>query len=110
MAATKQETRSDGASRLVDSIEDVERSSLEAVRRFLDTVDGSLPDVGDDGPRRKIIDSAFRMVEQLVGASNQLTRNVVKVTQDALGERDGGKSPARKPATTAKATTKRSSR
>jgi hypothetical protein len=54
------------------------------VRKFVDTVDGAFPDVGDDGPRQKIIDSAFRMVEQMVGASNQLAQNVVKVTGEAL--------------------------
>jgi hypothetical protein len=42
--------------------------------------------VSEDGPRRKIIDSAFKMTEQLVGASNQLARRVVKVNEDALGE------------------------
>ena len=39
-----------------------------------------------DGPRRKIIDSAFKMTEQLVGASNQLAQRVVKVTEKALDE------------------------
>jgi len=48
--------------------------------------------VGEDGPRRKIIDSAFTMLEQLVGASNQLAQSVVELTQDALGERARGSS------------------
>ena len=86
MAKTEPATRDDGLTRIVDSVEDAEHSALEAVRKFLDTVDGVFPQGSEDGPRRKIIDSAFKMTEQLVGASNQLARRVVKVTEDALGE------------------------
>ncbi len=35
---------------------------------------------------RTIIDSAFKMVEQLVDASNRLAQNIVKVTESALGD------------------------
>jgi hypothetical protein len=86
MTNTEQEARDDGAIRIIDSVEDAEHSALEAVRKFLDTVDGVFPSVSEDGPRRKIIDSAFKMTEQLVGASNQLARRVVKVTENALDE------------------------
>jgi len=86
MSSTEQKARDDGAIRIIDSVEDAEHSALEAVRKFLDTVDGVFPDAGEDGPRRKIIDSAFKMTEQLVGASNQLARRVVAVTEDALDE------------------------
>ena len=88
MANIARDTKPDGATRLIGTIEDAEQSTLEAVRKFLDTVDGVFPDVGEDGPRRKVIDSAFKMVEQLVGASNKLAQNIVKVTEDALGERE----------------------
>jgi hypothetical protein len=86
MTNTEQATRDDGALRLIDSVEDAEQSALEAVRKFLDTVDGVFPADGENGPRRKIIDSAFKMTEQLVGASNQLARRIVKVSEDAFGE------------------------
>ena len=76
----------DTATRLIDTIGDTEKAALEAVRKFVDTVDGVFPDLTEDGPRRKIIDSAFRMTEQLVGASNQLATNVVKVTESARGD------------------------
>ena len=80
------EVRSDGADRIIESLQDEEDSALEAVRKFLDTVNGVFPDVGAEGaPRKKIIDSAFKMTEQLVGASNQLAQRIVKVSQNALG-------------------------
>ena len=90
------EATPDAATRLISSIEDVERSSLEAVRRFVDTVDGAIPDVGEDGPRRKIIDSAFKMVEQLVSESNKLAQNIVNVTESSLGDLEKKSSSAAK--------------
>jgi len=86
MAATQ--AKEAERTRLIDSIEDAEKVSLEAVRRFLDTVDGAFPGSGDDGPRRRIIDSAFKMTEQLVGASNRLAQNVLDVTERELSDAD----------------------
>jgi hypothetical protein len=60
------------------------------VRKFVDTVDGAFPDLDEDGPRRKIIDSAFKMVEQLVGASNELAQNIVDVAGNVLETADRG--------------------
>ncbi len=85
--ATKNATP-DNAAKLIDSIEDAETTSLEAVRKFLDTVNGAFPDVNEEGPRRKIIDSAFKMVEQLIGASNDVARSMVRVTEDVLADDD----------------------
>ena len=82
--------REDGATRLIDTIEHAEKTSLEAVRNFLDTVDGVFPHVGgEDGPRRKIIDSAFKMTEQLVSTSTGLAKNILTVTEKALRESEG---------------------
>ncbi|MGO9198207.1 MAG: hypothetical protein ACLQK4_13900 [Acidimicrobiales bacterium] len=75
-----------GAIRAIDSVQDAEQSALEAVRKFVDTVTGLFPDASEDGPGRRIIDSAFKMTEQLVGASNKLAQRIVKVTETALSE------------------------
>ena len=93
MAST--ESRSDGADRITESLQEGENSALEAVRKFLDTVNGVFPDVSaEGGPRQKIIDSAFKMTEQLVGTWNQLAQRIAKVSQDALAEseKDSGSS------------------
>ena len=75
---------SDSADRIIESFQDAGDSALESVRRFLDTVNGVFPDVGaDGGARKKIIDSAFKMTEQLVGTSSQLAQRIVKASQDA---------------------------
>jgi len=55
------QTKEEGATRVIGTIEHAEHMSLEAVQNFLDTVDSVFPDVGgDDRLRRKIIDSASR--------------------------------------------------
>ena len=88
MTKTEPAAQPDNASRLIESIQDLEQSALEAVRRFVDTVDAQFPDVREDGPRRKIIDSAFKMTEKMVNASNRLAENIVAVTESALRELD----------------------
>jgi len=81
------EARSGSADRLIESFHDAGNAALESVRKFLDTVNGVFPDVSaDDGPRQKIIDSAFKMTEQLVSNSTQLAGKIGKVTQDAVSE------------------------
>jgi hypothetical protein len=96
MDMTATQAQQGGTARLIDTIEDAERASLEAVRKFVDTVDGAFPDLRDDGFRHKIIDSAFKMTEQLIGASNRLAQNILDVTEKALSESD------RKPAASTK--------
>jgi hypothetical protein len=91
---TSTETGSGSADRIIESLHDAGNSALESVRRFLDIVNGVFPDVrADNGPRQQIIDSAFKMTEELVGASTQLAERVVKASQDALGEaeKEGGR-------------------
>jgi len=67
--------------RIIESGREAEEFALEAVRKFLDTVDGVLPDVGQDGLRRKIIDSAFEMTEQLVGTWTQFAEKIPDVVR-----------------------------
>ena len=86
MAKTETKTGDDAAIRVIDSVQDAEQSALNAVRKFLEDVNGAFPDVSEESPRRKIIDSAFNMTEQLVRASNQFAQKVVKVIDEALHE------------------------
>lgn len=89
MMKTETEMRGETATRVIDSVDEAERSALEAVRKFVDTVNGVFPDVSSEaGPRQKVIDSAFKMTEQLVGASNLLAHGIVHAAEDALREAD----------------------
>ena len=94
---TSTETGSGNSDRIIESVHDAGNKALEAVRRFLDSVNSAFPDVSADGPRQKIIDSAFKMTEELVGTSTELAQKIVKASQDALGEadREAGRSSKR---------------
>jgi hypothetical protein len=71
---------------LIESIEAAEKTSLEAVRRFLDTVDEAFPHVSAEKPRRKVIDAAFEMTEHLVRSATCFAENIVDITQKVAGE------------------------
>jgi hypothetical protein len=86
MTSSEQGGITESASKIIESAREAEESALEAVRKFLDTVDSVFPDVGQDRPRRKVIDSAFEMTEQLVGSWNQVTEKVLKAISDALAQ------------------------
>ena len=86
MTSTEQGGMSESASRIIESAREAEESALGAVRKFLEAVDSVFPDVGDDRPRRKVIDSAFEMAEQLVGSWNQVADKALKATSDALAQ------------------------
>jgi hypothetical protein len=89
--------RDESVVRIIDSVHDAEQSALEAVRKFVDTVNGVFPDVSaEGGPRQKIIDSAFKMTEQLAGASSQLAQRFVQVTGSALREAEGNGQASKK--------------
>ena len=85
---TTTQAKEKSTTRLMDTIEDAGNTSLEAVRKLANTVNGMFPDVAEDGPRRQIIDSAFKMTEQLVSTSTALAKNILEVTEKALGESD----------------------
>ena len=90
MAKTETKTGDDAAIRVIDSVQDAEQSALNAVRKFLEDVNGAFPDVSEESPRRKIIDSAFNMTEQLLRASNQFAEKIVTVIDEALREESDG--------------------
>ncbi len=106
MPAAKKSARTspatDGVGRILTATEDVERTTIDAVRKFVDSVNSAFPEFRDDGLREKIIASAFEMVEHLVDTSNRLARDVAKMTEDALNDLATGavakKPPAKKPA------------
>ena len=70
-------TGSSSADRIIESFRDAGNTALESVRKFLDSVNGAFPDVGaDHGPRQRIIDSAFKMTEQIVARRPSLRKRL----------------------------------
>jgi hypothetical protein len=98
-AATKEHDSGSAAKRttelsedVIQSLEDGARSASEAVRKFLETVDGALPLRGE-GPskREEITDSALEMAQRLVHTQSEFLRKVVDSAGKSLSRSDDAK-------------------
>ncbi|MGZ4608715.1 MAG: hypothetical protein ACXV4A_04855 [Actinomycetes bacterium] len=70
---------------VLKSIEAAQRSAIEAVRKFVDTVDEALPAIGERPSRREtIIDAALDMADKLVTTQYHFLRNVVQSADRSL--------------------------
>jgi hypothetical protein len=77
---------------VLQSLEDGAKAAIEAVRKFVETVDEALPLHGD-GPskREEITDSALEMAQRLVTTQYDFLRKVVDSATKALPGGDGRK-------------------
>ena len=70
---------------VLKSLESGERAVIEAVQKFIDTVDKTLPAIGDRPSRRQeIVDAAMEMADRLVHTQYEFIRRVVKSAGDTL--------------------------
>jgi hypothetical protein len=77
---------------LVKSIEDGQRATLDAVRKFVDTVERALPGRGNGASRRQeVVDSALEMAERLVQTQYDLLRKAVRSAGRTVGGGGSGK-------------------
>jgi hypothetical protein len=94
---------------VLESLESGSRAALEAVRKFVDSVEQLLPTNEDGGSRRQqIVDSAMEMADSLVHTQYDFIRKVTDSAGKSLGASNGGKKAAAKP--TAKAAAKPTTR
>ena len=87
MAPNSDEPIADIARDVIDAVDESERSALDAVRRFVDSVDRALPGSGsaDDPSRRvEVIDAALKMVEHLLSLSNDFAGRLAETVQRAV--------------------------
>lgn len=69
----------------LNALESGQRAALDAVRKFLDTVDEALPSAGDGPSRRhEVVDSAMEMADRLVHTQFTFLREVVASAGEAL--------------------------
>jgi hypothetical protein len=79
---------------VLDSLEKGQRAAIDAVRKFLDTVDHALPALPrDEGPsrRREIVDSALEMADRLVHTQYDFIHKVIDSAGKSLSGTDGAK-------------------
>jgi len=74
---------------VLKSLESGQRAAIDAVRRFVDTVDDALPALGDRPSRRQeIVDAALEMADRLVHTQYDFLHKVVHSAGKALGRAD----------------------
>ena len=72
---------------VLKSVEDAQRAAIEAVHKFVDTVDKALPPRGQGPSRRQdVVDSALEMADRLVHTQYDFLRKVVDSAGKSLGE------------------------
>jgi hypothetical protein len=77
---------------VLDSMKNGQQAALEAVRKFADTVDKSLPlPGGEPSKRQEVMDAAFEMADRLVQTQYDFLRTVVRSAGKALGGSSAGK-------------------
>jgi hypothetical protein len=77
---------------VLKSLESGQRAAIDAVRKFVDTVDEKLPALGERPSRRQeIVDAAMEMADKLVHTQYDFLRNVVQGAGKALSKPDDGK-------------------
>jgi hypothetical protein len=71
------------------SLESGQRAAIDAVRKFVDTVDEKLPALGERPSRRQeIVDAAMEMADRLVHTQYDFIRDVVQSAGKALNRQD----------------------
>ena len=77
---------------VLKSIEAAQRAAIEAVRKFVDTVDEVLPTIGDRPSRREtVINAALEMADRLVTTQYEFLRSVVRRADRSLSKPDATK-------------------
>jgi hypothetical protein len=70
---------------VLKTVETGQRAAIEAVRKFVDTVDEALPAIGDRPSRREtLIDAALDMVDKIVTTQYDFLRSIVRSADRSL--------------------------
>lgn len=82
----------------IQALEDGARAAIEAVGRFVVTVEEALPQEvhGTSDVAKKITESGLEMADKLVATQAEFLRKVVEGAGDALSSRDAAKPKAAK--------------
>jgi len=77
---------------VLKSLESGQRAAIDAVRKFVDTVDATIPALGErPSKRQEVVDAAMEMADRLVHTQYDFIRTVVKDAGKTLTSRMDGK-------------------
>jgi hypothetical protein len=93
-SATAADRTKELSEEVIDSLEKGQRAAIEAVRKFVDTVDHTLPAFPHgEGPsrRQEIVDSALEMADRLVHTQYDFIHKVIDSAGKSLSGSDEAK-------------------
>lgn len=79
---------------VLESLEKTERAAIEAVRKFVDSIDHTLPAFPHgEGPsrRQEIVDSALEMADRLVHTQHEFIHKVIESAGKSVSGTNGAK-------------------
>jgi len=78
---------------VLKSVESGQRAAIDALQKFVDTVDEQLPSLGDERPstRQEVIDAALEMADRLVHTQFDFLRKVADSAGKSLTKPAEGK-------------------
>jgi uncharacterized protein with PhoU and TrkA domain len=93
MTSTEKKTVVERAAGLSDevleSVEAGRRAAIEAVRKFVDTVDEVTPALVDASRRKTIVDAALDLADSVVTTRVEFLRSVVRSASEAVSSKPG---------------------
>jgi len=93
MTSTEKKTVVERAAGLSDevleSVEAGRRAAIEAVRKFVNTVDEVTPALVDASRRKTIVDAALDLADSLVTTRVEFLRSVVRSASEAVSSKPG---------------------
>jgi hypothetical protein len=69
---------------VLESVGARQQSAIEAVRKFVGTVDEAMPNLVDPELRKKILDAALDLAEQLATSTNEFLRSIVRSASETV--------------------------
>lgn len=81
----------DVSDEVLQSLEERQRASVEAVRKFASTLDEVIPEFGDPSRRKTVIDAALDLADNLGTTQYEFLRSVVRNASDAIGKQGNAK-------------------
>ena len=83
---TRVERTTELSEQVLEQVKGSQKKAIEAVRKFMESVDEALPPHGENSSRRQeVIDSALEMSEKLVQTQYDFLTGVVHSAGEALG-------------------------
>jgi hypothetical protein len=88
---TVAEQVTDLSDEILESVQAGHRSTAEAVRKFVESLDAAIPNLVSPSLRKTILDAALELADQLVTTQVEFLRSIVRSATGTLNEQGNAK-------------------